>query len=198
MVVDHIHAIRLANTVVDQAQHRVQQATQVTGAASALRWTASTSCFQPPKAAHPEGRGRAGGSRTWVGGGSQPCRQPTAPDRDRAVGPATACAARIAATAGAMAARSCTVPAGPPPCAPGRPRSSPPRHHGGSNGPTEVVDVLITTSPTRPRCWPPAQPTASTAPDPDLAAWQAVQDPTARLRLGLRSASGWYRETHHP
>ena len=32
-------------------------------------------------------------------------------------------------------------------------------------------------------------------PTPDLAAWRAVQDPRARLRLGLRQLYGWYRET---
>jgi AcrR family transcriptional regulator len=32
-------------------------------------------------------------------------------------------------------------------------------------------------------------------PTPDLAAWRAVQDPGARLRLGLRQLYGWYRET---
>jgi AcrR family transcriptional regulator len=32
-------------------------------------------------------------------------------------------------------------------------------------------------------------------PAPDLAAWRAVADPGARLRLGLRQLYGWYRET---
>jgi AcrR family transcriptional regulator len=32
-------------------------------------------------------------------------------------------------------------------------------------------------------------------PAPDLAAWRAVADPAARLRLGLRELYGWYRET---
>jgi AcrR family transcriptional regulator len=32
-------------------------------------------------------------------------------------------------------------------------------------------------------------------PTPDLAAWRAVQDPGARLRLGLGQLYGWYRET---
>jgi AcrR family transcriptional regulator len=32
-------------------------------------------------------------------------------------------------------------------------------------------------------------------PTPDLATWRAVQDPGARLRLGLRELYGWYRET---
>ena len=32
-------------------------------------------------------------------------------------------------------------------------------------------------------------------PTPDLAAWRAVEDPGARLRLGLRELYGWYRET---
>ena len=32
-------------------------------------------------------------------------------------------------------------------------------------------------------------------PTPDLAAWRAVQDPGARLRLGLHQLYGWYRET---
>jgi AcrR family transcriptional regulator len=32
-------------------------------------------------------------------------------------------------------------------------------------------------------------------PTPDLAAWRAVEDPGARLRLGLRQLYGWYRET---
>jgi AcrR family transcriptional regulator len=32
-------------------------------------------------------------------------------------------------------------------------------------------------------------------PTPDLAAWRAVADPGARLRLGLGELYGWYRET---
>jgi AcrR family transcriptional regulator len=32
-------------------------------------------------------------------------------------------------------------------------------------------------------------------PTPDLTAWRAVEDPGARLRLGLRQLYGWYRET---
>jgi AcrR family transcriptional regulator len=32
-------------------------------------------------------------------------------------------------------------------------------------------------------------------PTPDLAAWRAVEDPRARLRLGLGQLYGWYRET---
>jgi AcrR family transcriptional regulator len=32
-------------------------------------------------------------------------------------------------------------------------------------------------------------------PTPDLAAWRAVEDPGARLRLGLCQLYGWYRET---
>jgi AcrR family transcriptional regulator len=32
-------------------------------------------------------------------------------------------------------------------------------------------------------------------PPPDLAAWLAVEDPGARLRLGLHQLYGWYRET---
>jgi AcrR family transcriptional regulator len=32
-------------------------------------------------------------------------------------------------------------------------------------------------------------------PTPDLAAWRAVEDPGARLRLGLGQLYGWYRET---
>jgi AcrR family transcriptional regulator len=32
-------------------------------------------------------------------------------------------------------------------------------------------------------------------PAPDLAAWRAVEDPGARLRLGLRELYAWYRET---
>jgi len=32
-------------------------------------------------------------------------------------------------------------------------------------------------------------------PAPDLAAWRAVADPGARLRLGLEQLYGWYRET---
>jgi AcrR family transcriptional regulator len=32
-------------------------------------------------------------------------------------------------------------------------------------------------------------------PTPDLAAWRAVQDPGARLRLGLGQLYGWYRQT---
>ena len=44
VVVDHFHAIRLANVVVDQVRGRVQQAPSGIGAASAIRWTASASC----------------------------------------------------------------------------------------------------------------------------------------------------------
>ena len=36
---------------------------------------------------------------------------------------------------------------------------------------------------------------AGVASHPDLAAWQAVRDPRARLRLGLGQLYGWYRET---
>jgi transposase len=43
-VVDHFHAIRLANLVVDQVRRRVQQATLGHRAASATRCTASASC----------------------------------------------------------------------------------------------------------------------------------------------------------
>jgi AcrR family transcriptional regulator len=32
-------------------------------------------------------------------------------------------------------------------------------------------------------------------PAPDLAAWRAVEDPGARLRLGVGQLYGWYRET---
>jgi AcrR family transcriptional regulator len=32
-------------------------------------------------------------------------------------------------------------------------------------------------------------------PTPDPAAWRAVEDPGARLRMGLRELYGWYRET---
>jgi AcrR family transcriptional regulator len=32
-------------------------------------------------------------------------------------------------------------------------------------------------------------------PTPDLAAWRTVEDPRARLRLGLGQLYGWYRET---
>ena len=32
-------------------------------------------------------------------------------------------------------------------------------------------------------------------PTPDLAAWRTVEDPGARLRLGLHQLYGWYRET---
>jgi transposase len=43
-VVDHVHAIRLANTVVDQVRRRVQQATSAIVAASMTRSTGSASC----------------------------------------------------------------------------------------------------------------------------------------------------------
>jgi transposase len=44
VVVDHFHAIRLANWVVDQVRRRTQQATSGTGDANAIRCTASASC----------------------------------------------------------------------------------------------------------------------------------------------------------
>jgi transposase len=44
VVVDHFHAIRLANTVVDQVRRRTQQATLGHRGASATRCTASASC----------------------------------------------------------------------------------------------------------------------------------------------------------
>jgi transposase len=45
VVVDHFHAIRLANAVVGQVRRRVQQATLGHWAASAIRCTASASCY---------------------------------------------------------------------------------------------------------------------------------------------------------
>jgi transposase len=45
VVVDHFHAIRLANAVVDQVRRRVQHATLGHRAASAIRCTASASCY---------------------------------------------------------------------------------------------------------------------------------------------------------
>jgi transposase len=44
VVVDHFHAIRLANLVVDQVRRRTQQATLGHRAASAIRCTACASC----------------------------------------------------------------------------------------------------------------------------------------------------------
>ena len=44
VVVDHFHAIRLANTVVDQVRRRVQQATLGHGGVRTIRCTASASC----------------------------------------------------------------------------------------------------------------------------------------------------------
>jgi transposase len=44
VVVDHFHAIRLANTVLDQVRRRTQQATSGIGAANATRCIASASC----------------------------------------------------------------------------------------------------------------------------------------------------------
>jgi transposase len=44
VVVDHFHAVKLANMVVDQVRRRVQQATLGIGAASRTRCTASASC----------------------------------------------------------------------------------------------------------------------------------------------------------
>ena len=44
VVVDHFHAIRLANTVVDQVRRRTQQATLGHRAASVTRCIASASC----------------------------------------------------------------------------------------------------------------------------------------------------------
>jgi transposase len=44
VVVDHFHAIRLANAVVDQVRRRTQQATLGHRDASAIRCTASASC----------------------------------------------------------------------------------------------------------------------------------------------------------
>jgi hypothetical protein len=60
VVVDHFHAIRLANLVVDQVRRRTQQATLGTGDANAIRCTASASC----RAAHQPGTGPAAG---WAG-----------------------------------------------------------------------------------------------------------------------------------
>jgi transposase len=44
VVVDHFHAVRLANVVVDQVRRRIEQATWAIGAASPIRCTASASC----------------------------------------------------------------------------------------------------------------------------------------------------------
>ena len=43
VVVDHFHAVRLANTVVDQVRRRLQQATLAIAAASVIRCTGSVS-----------------------------------------------------------------------------------------------------------------------------------------------------------
>jgi transposase len=44
VVVDHFHAVRLANAVVDQVRRRTQRPPWATAAASAIRCTASASC----------------------------------------------------------------------------------------------------------------------------------------------------------
>jgi transposase len=44
VVVDHFHAVKLANTVLDQVRRRTQQATRGIGAASQIRCIASASC----------------------------------------------------------------------------------------------------------------------------------------------------------
>src|SRR5215216_3285149 len=53
VVVDHFHAIRLANAVVDQVRRRTQQAPWATGAASMTRCTASASCCLWPQRSSP-------------------------------------------------------------------------------------------------------------------------------------------------
>jgi transposase len=55
VVVDHFHAIRLANTVVDQVRRRTQQATLGHRVASTTRCTASASCCSPPTRSSPSG-----------------------------------------------------------------------------------------------------------------------------------------------
>jgi hypothetical protein len=57
VVVDHFHAIRLANAVVDQVRRRVQQATLGHRATSRTRCTASASCCWPLKSNSPSGDG---------------------------------------------------------------------------------------------------------------------------------------------
>jgi transposase len=61
MVVDHFHAIRLANTVVDQVRRRTQQATLGHQGRKRDRCTTSASCYSPVKSSSPGGDGRGYG-----------------------------------------------------------------------------------------------------------------------------------------
>jgi Transposase len=57
VVVDHFHAIKLANTVVDQAAGGPSRPPLGIGAASQIRWTASASCCLWPPSSSPGGDG---------------------------------------------------------------------------------------------------------------------------------------------
>jgi transposase len=130
VVVDHFHAIRLANTVVDQVRRRTQQATLGIGAASATRCTASASCCPLPPSSSPAGDGCGSGlglppvtlvARWQPPGRARSCCEPSMPrSARRPPGPRW-----NASTAGRMASRSLSCPGWLAPCGPGRPRSWP-------------------------------------------------------------------------
>ena len=61
VVVDHFHAIRLANTAVDQARRRTQRPPSAIGAASTTRCIASASCCSPRPSNSPSRDGRGYG-----------------------------------------------------------------------------------------------------------------------------------------
>jgi transposase len=148
LVVDHFHAIKLANTAVDQVRRRTQQTTlghrgRKHDPLYRIRKLLLTAAEQLT------GRGRARlragltvGDRfgevaaAWQG-----------KELLRAVYAAGGLAAAlpwIASIAGAMVSRSSNCPAWPAPCASGRPRSWPGiRTTGCSNGPTEGINLLI-------------------------------------------------------
>ena len=87
VVVDHFHAIRLANAVVDQVRRRTQQATLGHRAASVTRCTASASCCSLPQSSSPGGDGYGCGSA--LPPGIRPARSPR-PGRARSYsGPST-------------------------------------------------------------------------------------------------------------
>jgi transposase len=130
VVVDHFHAIKLANTVVDQVRRRTQQATL------GHRGRKPDPLYRIRKlllTAHEQltSRGRAGCGRGWP--------QVILVVRWSPPGRARSCCARSmppatwpmpgprwsASTAGAMASRSPSCPAWLAPYEPGRPRSSP-------------------------------------------------------------------------
>jgi Transposase/Helix-turn-helix domain of transposase family ISL3/zinc-finger of transposase IS204/IS1001/IS1096/IS1165 len=130
VVVDHFHAIRLANTVVDQVRRRMQQATLGIGAASVTRCTGSASCCSLPQSSSPGGDGYGCGpawrleippARSPRPGRAKSCCEPSMPrSARRPPGPRWS-----ASTAGRMASRSLSCPGWLALCGRGRPRSSP-------------------------------------------------------------------------